>query len=89
MITLNTKIEQFKKEFKKISKENNLFYTYLIGFISALSFSFLYIFTRDVKLPIAFSLACFLSLSFLMKKIYDKHEAIYIVEELEKFKNRL
>ena len=63
MITLNTKIEQFKKEFKKISKENNLFYTYLTGFISALSFSFLYIFTREVKLPIFFSLVCFFSLS--------------------------
>ncbi len=86
---LDKKIEQFKNEFKKISNENNLFYTYLSGFISALSFCFLYIFTRELKLPIAFSLSCFLILSFIMKNIYKKHEAIYVFEEVEKYKNSL
>lgn len=86
---LDRKIEQFKTEFKKISNENNLFYTYLSGFISALSFCFLYIFTRELKLPIAFSLSCFLVLTFIMKNIYKKHEAIYVFEEVEKYKNSL
>ncbi|WP_175992212.1 hypothetical protein [Burkholderia vietnamiensis] len=86
---LDRKIEQFKAEFKKISNENNLFYTYLSGFISALSFCFLYIFTRELKLPIAFSLSCFLVLTFIMKNIYKKHEAIYVFEEVEKYKNSL
>lgn len=89
MSILQKKIEQFKKEFKNLSKENNLFYTYLSGFISALSFSFLYIFTRNIILPIAFSLSCFFFLSFFMKKVYKNHEAIYISEELEKYKNSL
>lgn len=89
MSLLQKKIEQFKNEFKKISKENNLFYTYLSGFISALSFCFLYIFTRELKMPIAFSLTSFLFLTVIMKKIYNKHEAIYIKEELDKYKNSL
>lgn len=89
MNLLHKKINQFKNEFKKLSKENNLFYTYLSSFISALSFSILYIFTRDLKFPIALSLAIFLFISVMMKKIYTKHEELYIFEELEKYKNSL
>lgn len=89
MNLLQKKIRQFKYEFKKISQDNNLFYNYLSGFISVLSFSILYIFTRNLKFPIAFSLICFLFLSLAMRKIYKKHEEIYIREELDKYKNSL
>ena len=89
MNILSKKLDQFKTEFKKISKENNLFYTYLSGFISALSFCFLFIFTRTLTLPIVFSIGFFLLLTSLMKKIYTEHERKYIIEELEKYKNRL
>lgn len=83
------KTNQFTNDFKKLSKENNQFYTYLAGYISAIMFCFILIFTRNLAMPVIFSSVAFLTITYGMRKIYKKHEGIYIQEELTKWKDSL
>lgn len=88
MNLLEKNINKFKLEFHILSKETNKFYSYLITFITSITFCFMFILTRNFIESFCVAMIFFGTVILGMKKIYNNQKQIFIEEEMKKLNNR-